>query len=59
MYRTVLELIRKNSSKEWQNNNVSDSGKKDMRTLFNGEVIRMQITIGVRRLREEIYKHQK
>jgi len=51
IYRTVFELIRKNASRERQIDDVSDSGK---RALFQERCRnRIQITISVRRLREE------
>jgi len=34
MNRTVFELIRKNASRERQIDDVSYSGKEDMRALF-------------------------
>jgi len=54
MYRTVFELIKKNVSRERQIDNASDSGKYDIRVLFQERCRnRSQITISVRRLREE------
>jgi len=38
MNRTVFELIRKNASRERQIDDVSYSGKKDMRALFKRDV---------------------
>jgi len=54
MYRMVIELIRKNASRERKIDDVSDSGKQDMKALFQERCRnRTQITISVRRLREE------
>jgi len=54
MNRTVFELIRKNASRERQIDDVSYSGKEDMKALFQERCRnRIQITISVRRLREE------
>jgi len=54
MNRTVFELIRKNACRARQIDDVSYSGKEDMRALFYERCrSRIQITISVRRLREE------
>jgi len=55
-------LIRKNAGRERQIDDVSDSGKKDMRALFkhfkrDTYRNRIQITNSVRRLKEEYIEY--
>jgi len=55
MYRIVFELIRKNASRERQIDDVSDSGKWDMRALFQ-KSCRNKIQIKIRdSVREMVY----
>jgi len=53
-YITVFELIRKNASRERQIDDIIDSGKYDIRALFQERCRKkLQITISVKRLKEE------
>jgi len=53
IYRTVFELIKKNDSRKRHIDNVSGSGKKDMRALFQERCWnRIQIT-GVTQVKDD------